>query len=151
MLSEATRYHEESAERLEANIADATRIREEAVKEAERLKLSSVKEAEDRLAIAQSEATAISERTHAEFAWRKEQLRRETELLGQRKQAVLAQLASLSALAQETATAFPEPELADVDSEPSEDPVSIEDQVDPDATVLISAEEMAEATDSSTR
>ena len=71
--------------------------------EAEQLKLTSIKEAEDRVEAAKKQAAAISERTQQEFAWRKEQLRRETDLLSQRKQAVLAQLASLSALAQETA------------------------------------------------
>ncbi len=118
MLTEATRYHEESAARLEADILEATRIREEALQAADQLKLASVKEAEDRVEAAKKQAAAISERTQAEFTWRKEQLRRETDLLGQRKQAVLAQLASLSALAQETATSFPEPyDLDDFDGE----------------------------------
>ena len=118
MLTEATRYHEESAARLEADILEATRIREEALRDADQLKLSSIKEAEDRVESAKKQAAAISERTQQEFSWRKEQLRRETDLLSQRKQAVLAQLASLSALAQETATSFPEPyDLDDFDGE----------------------------------
>jgi hypothetical protein len=118
MLTEATRYHEESAARLEADIVEATRIREDALRDAEQLKLTSIKEAEDRVESAKKQAAAISERTQQEFSWRKEQLRRETDLLSQRKQAVLAQLASLSALAQETATSFPEPyDLDDFDGE----------------------------------
>ncbi|HEU4545478.1 MAG TPA: DivIVA domain-containing protein, partial [Microlunatus sp.] len=118
MLTEATRYHEESAARLEADILEATRIREDALRDADQLKLTSIKEAEDRVESAKKQAAAISERTQQEFSWRKEQLRRETDLLSQRKQAVLAQLASLSALAQETATSFPEPyDLDDFDGE----------------------------------
>ncbi|HEU5486355.1 MAG TPA: DivIVA domain-containing protein [Microlunatus sp.] len=113
LLAEATRFHEESGARLEADIREATRIREDAIREAEQLKLASITEAEERVDTAKKQAAAISERTQAEFAWRKEQLRRETDLLGQRKQAVLAQLASLTALAQETATSFPEPDDLD--------------------------------------
>ena len=45
-----------------------------------------------RVATASKQAAAITARTQQEFAWRKQQLRRETELLRQRKQAVLSQL-----------------------------------------------------------
>ena len=76
--------------------------------EAEQTKLAAVQEAEARIATAKQQASAINERTQQEFAWRKQQLRRETELLQQRKQAVLSQLASLSALAEQTASAFPD-------------------------------------------
>ena len=78
------------------------------------------------MATAKKQATAISERTQQEFTWRKQQLRRETELLHQRKQAVLSQLASLSALAEQTANAFP-----DLD-----DPADLEGDEPGDATVL---------------
>ena len=108
MLAEATKHHEESAARLEADISEAARIRAEAIAEAEQTKLSALQESEARVATAKKQATAISERTQQEFAWRKQQLRRETELLHQRKQAVLSQLASLSALAEQTASAFPD-------------------------------------------
>ena len=108
LLAEATKHANESAERLEADIAEAARIRAEAVAEAEQTKVHAIEEAEARLATAKQQATAISERTQQEFTWRKQQLRRETELLHQRKQAVLNQLASLSALAEQTANAFPD-------------------------------------------
>src|SRR5215211_6965371 len=108
LLAEAIKYHSESAERLEADLADAARIRAEALAEAEQTKAAAVQEAEARIATAKKQAAAINERTQQEFAWRKQQLRRETELLHQRKQAVLSQLASLSALAEQTASAFPE-------------------------------------------
>jgi cell division septum initiation protein DivIVA len=108
MLAEATKHHDESAERLQADIAEAARVRAEAVAEAEQTKVRAIEEAEARLATAKQQATAISERTQQEFTWRKQQLRRETELLHQRKQAVLSQLASLSALAEQTANAFPD-------------------------------------------
>jgi DivIVA protein len=108
LFAEATKYHKESAARLEADLAEAARIRAEALAEAEQSKAAAVQEAEARIATAKKQAAAINERTQQEFAWRKQQLRRETELLHQRKQAVLSQLASLSALAEQTASAFPD-------------------------------------------
>jgi cell division septum initiation protein DivIVA len=118
MLAEATKHHDESAQRLEADIAEAARVRAEAVAEAEQTKVHAIEEAEARLATAKQQATAISERTQQEFTWRKQQLRRETELLHQRKQAVLSQLASLSALAEQTANAFPDlDEPSEIESE----------------------------------
>ncbi len=108
LLKEATEHNQASADRLEADIAEAARIRTEALNEAERAKLTAIKESEERVEAAKAQAAAITERTQSEFAWRKQELRRETELLGQRKQAVLNQLASLSALAQQTAQSFPE-------------------------------------------
>ena len=126
LLAEATKHHDQSAERLEADIAEAARIRAEALAEAEHAKEEAVRESDARVATAKKQATAISERTQQEFTWRKQQLRRETELLHQRKQAVLSQLASLSALAEQTANAFP-----DLD-----DPADLEGDEPGDATVL---------------
>jgi hypothetical protein len=120
MLAEATKHHEESAKRLESDISEAARVRSEALAEAEQAKILAVKEAEDRIATAKRQAAAINERTQQEFAWRKQQLRRETELLHERKRAVLSQLASLSALAEETAHSFPD----------LEDPSDIENEGD---------------------
>jgi hypothetical protein len=126
LLAEATKHHDQSAERLEADISEAARIRAEALAEAERAKEEAARESEARVATAKKQATAISERTQQEFTWRKQQLRRETELLHQRKQAVLSQLASLSALAEQTANAFP-----DLD-----DPADLEGDEPGDATVV---------------
>src|SRR5688500_5747253 len=86
----------------------SARVRADDLAEAEQTKLAAAQEAEARIATAKKQARAISERTQQEFAWRKQQLRRETELLHQRKQAVLGQLAALSALAEQTASAFPD-------------------------------------------
>jgi len=108
MLAEATKHHEQSAKRLESDITEAARVRSDALAEAEQAKLIAVKEAEDRIVTAKRQAAAINERTQQEFSWRKQQLRRETELLHERKRAVLSQLASLSALAEETAHSFPD-------------------------------------------
>ena len=118
LLAEATDHHHQSTERLEHDIAEAARIRAEALAEAEAVKLRAAQEAEERIAAARKQAAAITDRTQQEFAWRKQQLRRETDLLGQRKAAVLNQLASLSALAEQTAHSFPDLEdLDDFDGE----------------------------------
>ena len=108
MLAEAAEHHAQSTGRLEADIAESARIRSEAVSEAEQVRGNAIAEAENRIATARKQAAAITARTQQEFSWRKQQLRRETELLQQRKQAVLSQLASLSDLAQQTASSFPD-------------------------------------------
>ena len=125
LLAEATKHHDQSAERLEADIAEAARIRAGGPGRGRAGQGGGVRESDARVATAK-QATAISERTQQEFTWRKQQLRRETELLHQRKQAVLSQLASLSALAEQTANAFP-----DLD-----DPADLEGDEPGDATVL---------------
>jgi DivIVA protein len=118
LLAEATQHNDASAQRLELDVNDAARIRAEALAEAEKTKLAAIKESEERIQAAKAQAAAITERTQSEFAWRKQELRRETDLLSQRKQAVLNQLASLSALAQQTAQSFPEiDDLTDFDAE----------------------------------
>lgn len=113
LLAEAAQHNQESAERLDLDITEAARVREAAMAEAERIRAEAHTEADERVTAARKQAAAITDRTQQEFAWRKQQLRRETDLLGQRKQAVLNQLASLSALAQQTATSFPD--LDDLD------------------------------------
>jgi hypothetical protein len=119
LLREATAFHAEAASRLETDIADAARIRAEALAEAEAVRVAAAEDAAHRVAVAEQEVGALRERTQQEFSWRKQQLRREMELLTQRKQAVLGQLASLSALAQQTAQTFPE--LDDLDFGEMED------------------------------
>ena len=132
MLAEATKHHQESSARLEADISHAAKVREEALAEAEQVKLAAAKEAEARIATAKKQAAGISERTQQEFAWRKQQLRRETELLHERKRAVLSQLASLSTLAQETAQSFPElEEPGDIEREQGDQTVLRPPDLDP--------------------
>ncbi|MGI3781442.1 MAG: DivIVA domain-containing protein, partial [Janthinobacterium lividum] len=108
MLAEAAEHHTQSTGRLEGDIAESARIRAEAISEAEQVRANAIAESENRIATARKQAAAITARTQQEFSWRKQQLRRETELLQQRKQAVLSQLASLSDLAQQTASSFPD-------------------------------------------
>lgn len=118
LLTEATAHTQASADRLEADITEATRIRTEALAEAEQVKLAAAREAEEKVQAAKKLAASINDRTQHEFSWRKQQLKRDTDLLTQRKQAVLNQLASLSALAQQTMSSFPDvDQLGDFDGE----------------------------------
>ncbi len=114
LLAEATQHHEQSRVQLAEDVAAATKIRTDALAEAERTKVRAARETEQQIANARAQAASIQERSAQQFAWHKEQLRRETDLLGQRKAAILAQLASLSELAQQSAAGFPNTELPDL-------------------------------------
>ncbi len=139
LLADATAHSAESTARLEADIADAARIRAEALAEAETMRVSAASESQARIADAQQEVAALRQRAQEEFSWRKQQLRRETEVLAQRKQALLSQLASLSALAQQTAQTFPD--LDDLDADESTRPLGPDERAgdDEDGTILRTA------------
>ncbi|TDT33625.1 hypothetical protein CLV29_1248 [Naumannella halotolerans] len=107
LLDDAKQRHAESTELLAAQVAEANRVRSEAAKEAERIKVLAARETEEQIANARRQAEAMTKRAEKQFLFRKEQLGRETELLNQRKQSILAQLSSLSALATQTAQEFP--------------------------------------------
>lgn len=107
LLSEATQHHQRAGEQLAVDLEAAAKARTDAEAEAERIRLEAKDESDRILAAAQTQAQRITRRTHQEFEWRKEQLRRETENLVQRKQAVLNQLQSLSALASQSAGDVP--------------------------------------------
>ncbi len=104
LLAEATQHHQEAGARLSEDIERATKLRADSETEAEQVKLAAINEADTTLTEAKKQAARLRQRTQAEFDWRKEQLRRETENLEQRKQAVLAQLSGLSAFASQGAT-----------------------------------------------
>lgn len=126
LLADASEYSRQSAERLEVDIAEGARIRAEALAGAEQVKTAAATEVEERLVAARKQAAAIGERTHQEFNWRKQQLRREMDLLAQRRQAVLNQLASLSALAEQTTTSFPDlDDLEGFDSEQGDQTITM--------------------------
>ena len=101
-----------SAEHVTDETEQIARLRAETLAEAERVKLAAADEAAAIVARAQEQAATIDERARQEFAWRRRQMRHEQDLLSRRKQAMISQLTSLSALAVETAENLPElPEL----------------------------------------
>ncbi len=150
LLAEATSHHREAGERMSADVEAAARIRAEAEGEAEKIVVRATQQAEEREAAAQKRADAIAERTHREFAWRKDQLKQETDLLSQRKKAVLGQLAALSELANQSVSEFPDLQpLAEISDELEEfedaDKTTLRDgELDDSSTIV---EEAAKAVD----
>src|SRR5690606_36518941 len=108
LLAEAREHHAQAAQHLAEQTENAAKIRSDALAESERTRLRQAKETEDMVAAVQAELARRRDAMQREYTARKEQLRRETELLADRKRAVLAQLASLSALAQQSAESFPD-------------------------------------------
>ena len=121
-MADSSRLHRESAEHLSAEADEAARSRATALAEVEQIRLAALAEAEEVLGRARQQAATLEERSRQEFVWRRRQLRQEQDLLTRRKQAMLSQLASLSALAVETAESMPEvPELDLGDPDPDLD------------------------------
>ena len=78
--------------------------------DAERLKTDAITEAAAILAKAKSDADQLRQDTEGELLKRSEHLKREQNLLKQRKEALVAQLNNLSSLANLTALEFPDDE-----------------------------------------
>jgi hypothetical protein len=108
LLADAERAQRDATARLEQQTEEASRLRTAALLEVERVQRDSLAEAEAVLDRARRQAATVDERARQELAWRRRQLRRDEELLTRRKQSALRQLASLSALAAETAAGMPE-------------------------------------------
>lgn len=108
LLTEAQQFHARSGEQLAKESEEAARIRTEALAEAERTRIRVARESEDTIGNAKRQAAALQQRMHEQFTQGKDRLRRETELLNDRKKAVLAQLSSLSEWAQQGASGFPD-------------------------------------------
>ncbi len=108
MLAESTRHHEASAAQLADEAAEAQQIRTSAINAAEQLKARAARDAENTIAGAHRQAAMMKDRMEEQYAWRKEQLERETNALLQRKASVIAQLSNLRQLAGETPMDFPD-------------------------------------------
>jgi hypothetical protein len=114
MLGKATALQRTAAEHLTSETEDAAELRTVAMAEAERIKLEASGEAEKIIDRARHQAAIIDDRARQELALRRRQMRDEQELLTRRKHAMLNQLASVSALAVETAENLPDvPEVYD--------------------------------------
>ena len=114
MLGKATALQRSAGEHLTSETEHAAKLRNVALAEAERIKLEASGEAEKIIDRARRQAAIIDERARQELALRRRQMRDEQELLTRRKHAMLNQLASVSALAVETAENLPDvPEVYD--------------------------------------
>jgi hypothetical protein len=114
MLGKATALQRSAGEHLTSETEHAAKLRNEALAEAERIKLEASGQAEKIIDRARQQAAIIDDRARQELALRRRQMRDEQELLTRRKHAMLNQLASVSALAVETAENLPDvPEVSD--------------------------------------
>lgn len=95
---------------LEAAAGELRGREQAAYAEAEGIKADALTEAGAIVAEARTQADRLLADTDQELVRRNEQLRRDLQLLRQRKQALLTQMAQLSSLATETASEFPEDE-----------------------------------------
>lgn len=107
LRAESTKHHEESAAQLAAEAQQAQQIRAQAVADAEHIRARAAREAETHLAGAHQHAAMMKDRLEEQYAWRKEQLERETNALLQRKASVVAQLGSLRELSAEALRDYP--------------------------------------------
>ena len=105
--SETARQTVEQAER------QAEKVRTEATLEAARAKSEAARQAEAMVRSARDQAALVEERSRQELAWRRRQLHRETEEVGRRQRELVSRLASVKALAAETAQSLPD--LSDLD------------------------------------
>ena len=108
MLTKATELQRSAGEHLTSETDEAAKLRNEALAEAERIKVSASGDAEKIIDRARHQAAIIDDRARQELALRRRQMRDEQELLTRRKNAMLNQLASVSALAVETAENMPD-------------------------------------------
>ncbi|WP_051208594.1 hypothetical protein [Propionicicella superfundia] len=149
-LLENSRAETESAsQRLQDEVTQAAELRRKALAEGEEIKVTAVREAEVQIAKAHAQASLLRDRAEEQFGWRKEQLERETNRLLHRKQAIMAQLANLSAMAEHSLAEFPdllaasEPEVVVPDTSANEPTTAVPfvpasaRPVDPDATVSL--------------
>jgi cell division septum initiation protein DivIVA len=114
MLGKATALQRSAGEHLSSETEQAAKLRSEALAAAEQIKVEANGDAEKIIDRARRQAAIIDERARQELALRRRQMRDEQELLTRRKHAMLNQLASVSALAVETAENLPDvPEVYD--------------------------------------
>lgn len=116
MLSEASTNHERARAQVAESMKEAQTIRSNAMAAAEQMKIHSAREAELAMTEAQKRVKEMLHSAEGEASKRTEALRRENELLLQRKKAIMGQLQSLSSIATQTAAEFP-----DIDTELLED------------------------------
>jgi cell division septum initiation protein DivIVA len=108
MLAEATELQRAADERLTSEAERAAKLRNEALAEAERIKVGAGGDADEIIDRARHHAAVIDDRVRQELALRRRQMQDEQDLLMRRKHAMLNQLASVGALAVETAENLPD-------------------------------------------
>jgi hypothetical protein len=146
MLTEATDLQRAAGEHLTSETEQAAKLRNEALAEAERIRVDASGDADGIIDRARHQAAMIDDRARQELALRRRQMRDEQELLMRRKHAMLNQLASVSALAVETAENMPDlpevPETAFADISANAESGSAAAEIESDPTVGNSTNEV---------
>lgn len=145
LLDDARARHEALVTAIAEDSERAQKLRSDALAEAEQTKVLAAREGQQLVQQAQKEAEAAHQRVADRWAERQSRLRRETDMLTQRKHAIVAQLSNLSALAGTSAEDFPDMEFGALD-ELTRDPVidppfdHEEPEVVDEATVVLDRE-----------
>lgn len=134
LLEESRVETEAASQRLQDEVAHAAEMRRKAEAESEDIKVTAVQEAEVQIAKAHTQASLLRARAEEQYGWRKEQLERETKRLQNRKQAIMAQLANLSALATHSLAEYPQSLISSL-----EDAALLEDPVGNEPTTAVPA------------
>ncbi len=115
MLADAQARHEALITSIAEETERAQRLRTTAAADAEQTKVLAAREGQQLVNQAHKEAESAHQTVADRWAERQSRLRRETDLLTQRKHAILAQLSNLSTLAGTTAEDFPDMEFGALD------------------------------------
>lgn len=107
LLDDAGRRSDEAHQRVRDDLDEAARVRSQAAADADAMMARAARTSEIQLKQAREQAEAAIRASQDRYAEHQEQIRRETDLLQQRRQAILVQLAHLSQLATTTAAQFP--------------------------------------------
>lgn len=116
LMADADHQSAVSSERIEANVAEAIRVRNDALSDAEVVKARAARVSEQEVQRAREQSEASMRMAEEKFVERQREIQADTEALNVRKRAILSQLANLSQLATSTAADFPDDDLPDEES-----------------------------------
>jgi len=148
LLKDATEQHAALTSAIAEDTERSQRLRAQSMAEAERTKVLATREGQQLVRKAQQEAERAHQLIAERWAERQAKLRREIDMLTQRKHAILAQLSNLSTLAGNSLEEFPdmefgaldklsrEPEIAALPEGPEDEPPA-DEQAAEEATVVI--------------
>ncbi|RRD50577.1 hypothetical protein [Arachnia propionica] len=102
-LEKARRLADEAVKQLETARLECLTLRENAIEEAEQLRVAVTRECEESLATMRQELSDRREEIEEKMSWRKEQLEREIAALTARKASIVASMQNLRAIAAEAA------------------------------------------------
>lgn len=137
LLEDATARHQALVASVEEESERAQQLRTGALAEAEQTKVLAAREGQQIVQQAHNEAEMARQTVADRWEARQSRLRRETDMLSQRKHAILAQLSSLSTLAGTSAEDFPDIEFGALEDLRHDPPIDLPED---EATVVLDRE-----------